>query len=229
MINDNKILWYYAIKECCCSQVNLNNSLCISMSWKETKTETSGRFLQNAGGGYCLFCRLPQTLLSRLNEIADQCKCSSCCAHAHTEKTIQHELLWCNYFSFDMKNYSKSMGRKVFCSLSQEAALFTSLQHIICSISQSQLFSLSYCHTHSTTVYHSMPHLTRQPCAHARVCNPSRFCCCIVFSVYLFSFGCQLVFGSICWKINLPPVELCLPASLCSMVFYIPFTPWINM
>lgn len=42
------------------------------------------------------------------------------------------------------------------------------LQHIICSISQSQLFSLSYCHTHSATVYH-MPHLTRHRCAHACV------------------------------------------------------------
>lgn len=148
-------------------------------------------------------------------------------AHTHTQKkTIQHELLWCNYFSFDMKNYSKSMGRKVFCSLSQEAALFTSLQHIICSISQSQLFSLSYCHTHSATVYHSMPHLTRQPRAHAHVHS---LCCCIVFSVYLFSFGCQLVFGSICQKINLPPVELCSPASLRCIVFYTPFAPWINM
>lgn len=111
------------------------------------------------------------------------------------------------------------MGRKVFCSLSQEAALFTSLQHIICSISQSQLFSLSYCHTHSATVYHSMPHLTRQLRTHAHVHS---LCCCIVFSVYLFSFGCQLVFGSICQKINLPPVELCSPASLCCIVFYIP-------
>lgn len=107
---------------------------------------------------------------SRLNEITDQYEYSSHCARVHSQKKpIQHELLWCNYFSFDVKNYSKSMRRKVFCSLSQEAALFTSHQHIICSISQSQLFSLSYCHTHSATEYHSMPHLTRQRCAHACV------------------------------------------------------------
>ena len=87
------------------------------------------------------------------------------------------------------------MRWKVFCSLSQELALFTSLQHIICSISQSQLFSLSYCHTHSTTVYHSMPHLTRQQCAHACVQSLMFLLLHCVF-LYLFSFGCQLVFGN---------------------------------
>lgn len=62
-----------------------------------------------------------------------------------------------------------------------------------------------------------------------RVRNPLCFCCCIVLFVYLFSFGCQLVFGSICYKINLPLVELCLQTSLCFILLYTPFTPWINM
>ena len=132
--------------------------------------------------------------LNSLNEITDQYKYSTCCTHTHThthrhthsQETIQHELLWCNYFSFDVKNYSKSMRRKVFCSLSQELALFTSLQHIICSISQSQLFSLSYCHTHSTTVYHSMPHLTRQQCAHACVQSLMFLLLCYVFCLFVF-------------------------------------------
>ena len=113
-------------------------------------------------------------------------------SQTHREETIQHELLWCNYFSCDVKNYSKSMRWKVFCSLSQELALFTSLQHIICSISQSQLFSLSYCHTHSTTVYHT-PHLTRRWCAHACVCSPSCVCCCIVgFFVLVLPVGFRM-------------------------------------
>lgn len=99
-----------------------------------------------------------------------------------------------------MKNYSKSMRRKVFCSLSQELALFTSLQHIICSISQSQLFSLSYCHTHSTTVYH-MLHLTRCQCAHA--------CVLCLMVLVLHCFFCFHLDVSGCYMINLPLVELC--------------------
>lgn len=127
--------------------------------------------------------------------------------HTYSQQPIKHESSWCNYFSFDVKNYSKSMRWKVFCSLSQELALFTSLQHIICSISQSQLFSLSYCHTHSTTVYHSMPHLTRQQCAHACVQSLMFLLLHCVF-LYLFSFGCQMVFGCIWYKINLSIVEI---------------------
>lgn len=114
------------------------------------------------------------------------------------------------------------MRRKVFCSLSQELALFTSLQHIICSISQSQLFSLSYCHTHSTTVYHSMAHLTGRRRAHACVRSPFCFRHRTVFYVYLFSFGCQLVFGSICYKINRLLVELLIQTSSRCIFFYIP-------
>lgn len=116
--------------------------------------------------------------------------------HTKTEESIQHEVLWCNYFSFDVKNYSKSMRWKVFCSLSQELALFTSLQHIICSISQSQLFSLSYCHTHCTTVYH-MPHLTRHACVYA---NPCVYCAAQCF--YLFVFICM----SVCAWMHLIPL-----------------------
>lgn len=118
--------------------------------------------------------------------------------HTRTHRTIQDQ--WCNYFSFDVKNYSKSMRWKVLCSLSQELALFTSLQHIICSISHSQLFSLSYCHTYSTTVCHSMPHLTGQQRARA----------CVQYIVwYFFPPVCLFVFILmpvavwICRKMNL--------------------------
>lgn len=47
-------------------------------------------------------------------------------------------------------------------------------------------------------------------------------------SVYLFSFGCQLVFGSTVGKINLCLAELRSQTWWCFTSFYIPSTPGIN-
>lgn len=101
------------------------------------------------------------------------------------------------------------------------------LQHIICSISQSQLFSLSYCHTHSTTVYH-MPHLTRRQCTHAWVWFLMLL---VVFCVFcLFVFLCMSVdVHCTCSKINLSLAELCWHTSLCCLFLHTPFTPDKNM
>lgn len=97
------------------------------------------------------------------------------------------------------------------------------LQHIICSISQSQLFSLSYCHTHCTTVYH-MPHLTSLHC-NACVCPIPHVSaaplCVFFFFDYLFSFTWKLVFGKFCLMINICAAEQCWSNALCCVWFCI--------
>lgn len=75
--------------------------------------------------------------------------------HKVTEETTQQELLWCNYFLFDVKNYSNSMRWKAFCSLSQELALFTSppAHHLLYL-----LFAIILCVFLSYIFRHSVSH-----------------------------------------------------------------------
>lgn len=104
------------------------------------------------------------------------------------------------------------MRWKVLCSLSQNWHCLLPLQHIICSISRSQLFSLSFCHTYSTTVYH-MPHLTRPKCTHAYVrprMSPELHCVFCLFVYIWMSLGVW----SICLRINLPLTVLCSKTSV---------------
>lgn len=102
-------------------------------------------------------------LQKRLNKTTEHCK--------YTRARFR-ELLRCDYFSFDVKNDSKSMRWKVSRSLSQELALFTSLRHIICSISHSRWFSLSCCRarSHNSVSPHASFHQAA-PCACA--CAPA--------------------------------------------------------
>ena len=81
-----------------------------------------------------------------------------------------------------------------------------------------------------------------QQCVPARLISPGGavrmrvrarccWCWCAAFSppsVYLFSFGCQLVFGSTVWKINLCLAELRSQTWWCFTSFYSPSTPGIN-
>lgn len=84
---------------------------------------------------------------------------------------------------------------------------------------------LAVAHAHAT-VCHRTPHFTRGRCAHA-CAHPPLFAL-VLSPVYLFSFGCQLVFGSTVWKINLCLAELRSPTWWYFTSFYIPSTAWIN-
>lgn len=88
---------------------------------------------------------------------------------------------------------------------------------------------LAVAHAH-TTVGHRTPHYARRRCAHA-CARPLLFALVrrvLCRSVYLFSFGCQLVFGSTVCKINLRLAELRSQPWCWFTSFYIPSTPAIN-